>query len=1688
MPATEQTWRNQKLLHKVFAVGSLVLLVSTIWMFAEDHDREWKDYQRKFRNIEVVNSRWDKVRAAAELNEEQLVDLKKDLLKEQSTPPDEELIQDFIDEAARGYRQLYARENDVPLEQLQGELPAALASKIERMENRIRGLSEAIESPPDEFDSEADELAWRAKNRRRREELLDAMGEILARATFLEESLADMRKVKASELDAAKSKLDLAIRDNEPTAGLQQQVNQVQDEFDKLTLQYQRATEHVTALQQIINQITAEERAIQKQISDNRAEIERITRAIDDREAHWIEGYWLGKKLLESPILDAFNSPLQIDNLWTEGLTHNHYNFKPVLRYDRCTTCHQAMEKTQTGSAVKPKYEPVHELAFALSTPTREEVKEMEGAGEGFPASGEASELAEDVIPEDVVRELEASTLYQAYGMLLASEGVLDRDDVTVSFVRDESRAAKASLADDENGVRYLSAELIESSVSAPFESEGAKPPQFGLMTGDVIVEINGDEILSNEDVRRKLLETVEWGQPVRVKVRRGYPNPYVTHPRLDLFVGSISPHKLQDLGCTVCHEGQGSATEFKWASHTPNTLKERSRWRKEYGWFNNHHWIFPMYAKRFAESSCLKCHHEIVELEPSERFPEPPAPQLMAGYNIVRRFGCFGCHEIVGYDGPDKRVGPDLRLEPNYFAAGLQLAYRAEQRKKKLQQRIDELQPPEADEPETMSEESLEAEISMLQARLETLDEAIERGRRLSETPYNDSNRRRLMEIVNDDKEGLDKFKEAVAQGEETAVFEPAFTPDAYNVAMVLQDEEAPGKYRKVGPSLRYVDTKLDEAFLDDWIRQPSHFRPSTRMPQFFRLFDHIQGDSLGEQGEPTPDDYTYPTGEKFDNNEQVHTAELEDVEIQGIRTYLQHYSQPFEPIDGGQQALAKAQQAGDAARGKVLFEIGGCLACHSNEDFPNHGDQGPDLSNLGSKLTGEQGRLWLYGWIQNPKRYHARTKMPVVDLKPLPGNEDTDPIADVVAYLLSDSGDWESVYANVDVNAERLDELALMHLSKTFSTSTAKDALAHGIEESRRSTLKGAEVELLTADELVSAGEQLSQKKKLLYIGSKSISKYGCYACHDIPGFEDAKPIGTALSDWGRKDPSKLAFEHINHYVGHGAHGSGAHGNESHANGSAGDTHGGPKHDDHAVAADLAYYEHQLHHHSRIGFIHQKLKEPRSYDYAKLANKPYNDRLRMPLFPLSHEQHEQVITFVLGLVADPPPEEFVYKAGPRQSAINEGRKVLDRFNCAGCHELEREEWQVSIPDGWDRLSPPLEPDTFPFLIPHKTQDEIANSQEVSRSGRLSAHLSGRVKRQSRGQLDVYAYDPLDEDYLPLELLEKDEYDPNALAYKFELYEPTLIDGSLYMPKESLPVIPMEMIQKRYARRGGDLAYYLLPRVLEYTTPANQTKGEEAWGWVPPSLVGQGRKTNPDWLHSFLLDPHPIRPAVMLNMPKFNMSPDEATKLVNYFSAKDSAEYPYQFDERKRTAHLAAAASRYRREYQQLPPQEKELFTGDRFDDVMRIVTSQAGCVKCHSVGDYVSEGDPRAKGPNLWAVHERLQPEYVRNWIAKPSYILPYTAMPELIKYSPENPEQDGFYDSLPDKTLVPVYHGSSTEQLDALVDLLMNLDEFTARRAELAQLVPESPAPGDAGEETTPAAEPSAGEAPANATSGE
>ena len=81
---------------------------------------------------------------------------------------------------------------------------------------------------------------------------------------------------------------------------------------------------------------------------------------------------------------------------------------------------------------------------------------------------------------------------------------------------------------------------------------------------------------------------------------------------------------------------------------------------------------------------------------------------------------------------------------------------------------------------------------------------------------------------------------------------------------------------------------------------------------------------------------------------------------------------------------------------------------------------------------------------------------------------------------------------------------------------------------------------------------------------------------------------------------------------------------------------------------------------------------------DYQRTENKSFNEQLRMGRFSLTASQREAIMTFVLGLVAEPAGPAYLFQPDPRRKAIVQGRKVLDKYACQECHTLRMEEWTI--------------------------------------------------------------------------------------------------------------------------------------------------------------------------------------------------------------------------------------------------------------------------------------------------------------------------------------------------------------------------------------------------------------------------
>ena len=944
------------------------------------------------------------------------------------------------------------------------------------------------------------------------------------------------------------------------------------------------------------------------------------------------------------------------------------------------------------------------------------------------------------------------------------------------------------------------------------------------------------------------------------------FPQPYSTHPNHALYATATSPHPVSKFGCTICHDGQGSGTSFGNAEHSPNEPHQGDEWHHDYGHHPNHFWEYPMHPKRFVESGCIKCHHSVTELGVNPKWGAS-APKVYEGYSLIVQYGCFGCHEIQGFDG-GKSIGPDIRLEP--------------------------------------------------------------------QTP--------------EDAKKIAEDKTQVA-----------------------------GKFRKVGPSLRHVADKTTKDFLAFWTEEPKRFRPSTRMPQFFNLSNQLD----------------------------PHAINFEPAELQGIAQYLVGNSKAnklLKPADGYQP---------DAVRGRNTFAERGCLACHTHDDFSKEAksaaetiagwepaSHGPDLSRIHEKVNRNKDNAefsdWLYTWVRNPELHHPRTRMPNVYLEAEKG---IDPAADIVAYLLSKGGHGQFELPAPTANG--LDELVRVFLKKSLTGTEVEATLANRKYPIPADQIKSDEIELVTKDG-APADEEAWQRMKLNYVGRRTISRYGCYGCHDIPGFEKARPIGTALHDWGRKDTSKLAFEHIHEWLHHHGEPDGSstfkRADKAVKAAVAGDLDDGFFKGDKELQEQemaAAYFYKSVTSHGRPGFIWQKLRQPRSYDYKKVETKDFDERLKMPKFPFNEQQAEAIATFVLGLVAEPPGDDYQYvPTGPAKDLI-EGEKLIKKYNCTGCHMLELPEIRYGIEEDGianDDLTP----------ADHEPALALLNHLKPPRAG-WTGERQDFVIEEEKVNLPILSARGLRVGFPDY------EEDPVDQIHTFDLWENLKIGDKQWLPGHRL-VVPVEALKEFIPPRGGQFAQSLVEHLKKTKAENNASL---AWQMSPPPLYKEGIKVQTPWLFKFLLEPQKIRHTTVLRMPRFNMSPEEAQTLANYFAAVDGAEYPYQDNTPTDPDYI-----------EQRSQQVADLLDGHTYLETSWKALNGPMCIKCHSVGGRTFKAaDPKKdiRGPNLQLTSERLRPEWVKLWLFKPQWITPYTSMP--LNFPKDKPQFDELFKTDPEAQVIGI-----------------------------------------------------------------
>lgn len=208
------------------------------------------------------------------------------------------------------------------------------------------------------------------------------------------------------------------------------------------------------------------------------------------------------------------------------------------------------------------------------------------------------------------------------------------RDDYFFAQIRKVDRCETCHLGIDKVG---FNGSLVAIKHRGMIAVDGVKRKEGG--TDWQITHKNGEvETLPYDSVL---------SEPVAIK------EPFTSHPRLDLFLTSMSPHPKETFGCTICHMGEGRSMDFHHAAHSPQNHEQEHEWHEKFHWHKRHHWDFPQRRKQYMEASCILCHDNNRPVEGAEK--------LNFGREVWERVSCFGCHKMKGYLEENKK-GPDLR------------------------------------------------------------------------------------------------------------------------------------------------------------------------------------------------------------------------------------------------------------------------------------------------------------------------------------------------------------------------------------------------------------------------------------------------------------------------------------------------------------------------------------------------------------------------------------------------------------------------------------------------------------------------------------------------------------------------------------------------------------------------------------------------------------------------------------------------------------------------------------------------------------------------------------------------------------------------------------------------------------------------------------------------------------------
>jgi mono/diheme cytochrome c family protein len=377
------------------------------------------------------------------------------------------------------------------------------------------------------------------------------------------------------------------------------------------------------------------------------------------------------------------------------------------------------------------------------------------------------------------------------------------------------------------------------------------------------------------------------------------YPQPFRTHPNLNAYLGGASPHPIDQVGCTVCHEGMGQSVSFLDASHTPPNEEVKAKWEEEYHWHEPHMWDYPMLPTPMTEASCAKCHKREIYV--------PRAEKLNVAYATYERAGCYACHKTRGFEEL-RKPGPiltkiDAKLTEDWVKTWIRnpRAVKPTTWMPRVWFNSNSNSPEDA----VRNEAEIDAAAAYLFANSDKYELAVPNPPR------------------GDAKRGEELVKSVGCLGCH---------------ALDEKTRSEAGPHRTFGQPLQNIGNKTTYAWIYNWVRDPKHYSPATYMPDL-RLTDPQVADVA-----------TFLSGLKTAGGDPP-KATPDQAAADAV---LLDYYRALMPFEEAKAAVSKLDaRAKQLDLGQKVINRYGCYSCHDIKGFENVQPIGTELSEAGSKLV---------------------------------------------------------------------------------------------------------------------------------------------------------------------------------------------------------------------------------------------------------------------------------------------------------------------------------------------------------------------------------------------------------------------------------------------------------------------------------------------------------------------------------------------------------------------------------------------------------------------------------------------------------------------------------------------------------------------------------------------------------------